>query len=354
MGSRIDKRREQVERLHGLLAESVEAVQSSEDWNRLLDFAGRFHHYSFDNQLLIAVQHDQAFRAGRVTQPLPTYVAGFHTWKALGRSVERGQRGYAILAPVSSRTRLARGADGTTRALDRRDDVGDDAELLRGPVVLRGFTVAHVWDVTQTSGAPIPEPPRPQLLEGVAPNGLAEQLTAFLISREFDVAFVSDADAIGGANGVTDFAARTVRVRADMHGAAQVKTLAHETGHVLLHDPSADPDVTTLGLGHRGRAEVEAESVAYVVTSAYGMDPSAYSLPYVTSWAGTDKPAEVVRTTARRVVNAAQQVLGSLDLEQTTGGQPPGVSRALERRSAEREARSPAVAAARAHEAIAL
>lgn len=325
-----DRRRQQVEQLHELLIESVEAVQSSEDWKKLLDFAGRFHQYSFDNQLLIAVQHEQAYRDGRVSEPSPAYVAGFHTWKTLGRSVDKGQHGYAILAPIASRARLARTADGTTRALGRGEDVADGEELVRGPVTLRNFKVARVFDVTQTSGAPLPDPPHPQLLTGGAPAGLADELTSFLRSREFDVAPVDNADAIGGANGVTDFLARTVRVRSDMDDAARVKTLAHETGHVLLHDPSDNADLTELGVGHRGRAEVEAESVAYVVTSAYGMDPSGYSLPYVAGWAGTDKPADIVRATARRVVGAAQRVLASLELAPAPGGQPPGPTKTVE------------------------
>lgn len=349
MNSPIDRRREKVEQLHALLVESVEAVQSGEDWKRLLDFAGRFHRYSFENQTLIAVQHHQAYRAGRVDEPLPTYVAGFHTWKTVGRSVDKGQRGYAILAPVASRSRLARDRDGAVRTLDRGDDLTDDEELVRGPVALRGFTIAHVWDVAQTSGAPIPEPPRPELLKGDAPARMEERLTAFLIDRGFDVIWVPDADAIAGANGVTDFAARTVSVREDMDDAAQVKTLAHEAGHVLLHDPSKDPNVTALGLGHRGRAEVEAESVAYVVTSACGMKPDGYSLPYVAGWAGTDKPEEIVRATAHRVVSAAQRVLGSLDLEWKSGGAPPGVKQVLDRRAAQQ---SPPAAQARVGEAV--
>jgi hypothetical protein len=330
MSSPNDRRREKLEQLHGLLIESLEAVQSSDDWKRLLDFAGRFHRYSFENQTLIAVQHHHAYQAGRVSEPLPTYVAGFHSWRALGRTVDKGQHGYGILAPVASRTRLARMPDGDTRSLGRGEDLVDDEELVRGPSALRGFKLAYVFDVSQTSGTPIPEPPRPELMKGVAPARMEEQLTTVLIDRGFEVIWAPDADAIGGANGVTDFGARTVSVRDDIDAAARVKTFAHEAGHVLLHDPSNDPDVTALGLRDRGRAEVEAESVAYVVTSACGMDPAAYSLPYVATWAGTDKPAEVVRATARRVIGAAHEVLESLGIEDA-GGQPPGITQALER-----------------------
>jgi antirestriction protein ArdC len=323
-----DRRRDQVERLHGLLTESVEAIQSSDDWKRMLDFAGRFHRYSFDNQLLIAAQHDRAFRAGWVEASEPSFVAGFRTWKALGRSVSKGQRGYGIFAPMASHARLA----SAVAAASREHSPGESEQPARGPLLLHGFTVAHVWDVSQTSGTPIPESSHPELLRGKAPDGLYEQLTALLNGRGFAVSPAVDAAVLGGANGLADFRARTVQVRSDMDAAARVKTLAHETGHVLLHDPSVDTAIDAAASGpvvvHRGRAEVEAESVAYILTAACGMDPASYSLPYVATWAGTRAPAEAVRATARRVIGAAQQVLGSIQVEYSTGGVPPGLAHA--------------------------
>jgi hypothetical protein len=262
---------------------------------------------------------------------MPSYVAGFRTWKALGRSVSKGQRGYAILAPVAARRRLAKDSEGSTRELGPGEKAGKDEQLLRGPRLLRGFTVAHVWDMSQTTGAPAPEPPTPILLRGGAPAGLYDQLVDFLHRRGFTATSVEHAAPLGGANGLTDFHSRTVHVRTDMDDAARVKTLAHETGHVLLHDPALDAGAVESALLHRGRAEVEAESVAYVVTSACGMDPSAYSLPYVASWAGTSAPADLVRDTARRVIGAAQQVLHSIRLDSSTGDKPRGLAQALER-----------------------
>jgi antirestriction protein ArdC len=326
-----ERRPERGEQLHTLLIESVEAIQSSEDWKRLLTFASRFHHYSLDNQLLIAVQHERAYRTGRVPEPLPSYVAGFHTWKTLGRSVNKGQRGYGILAPIASRRPQTPDPDDDAATQRDCEHPADGEEATRSAPTLRGFAVVHVWDISQTSGAPIPEAPEPQLLRGAAPPGMRAQLTELLQQRGFAVCTVPDAAAIGGANGLTDFRTHTVQVRADMDDAAQVKTLAHETGHVLLHDPATSSDLVALATQHRGQAEVEAESVAYIVTSACGMDPSSYSLPYVTSWAGTREPAEVVRATARRVIGAAQHVLHSLDITITPGGRPPAVSHTMER-----------------------
>ena len=118
---------------------------------------------------------------------------------------------------------------------------------------------------------------------------------------------VSSAAAIGGANGLTDFLSREVSIRMDMDDAAQVKTLAHELGHVLLHAPrehAMSTEVAADATLHRGIAEVEAESIALMVGAAHGLDTSSYTVPYVSSWAASvpgKTPVEVVQSTAERV-----------------------------------------------------
>ena len=114
-------------------------------------------------------------------------------------------------------------------------------------------------------------------------------------------------------------------VRLDMSDAARVKTLAHELGHVVLHDP-ANEDVRL----HRGIVEVEAESVALMIGAAHGMDTSAYTVPYVAGWAfsvpDTD-PVEVITTTGERVRKAALAILDRLDTVMVSDGIPPGLNR---------------------------
>ena len=85
---------------------------------------------------------------------------------------------------------------------------------------------AYVWDASQTTGEPIPEPPAPQLLEGQAPAGLWEGLATQVAKAGFELRLVADATEIFGANGLTDYSNRVVSVRSDMDPAAQVKTLA--------------------------------------------------------------------------------------------------------------------------------
>ncbi len=269
--------------LHARLAEQVAALRSGADWRAWLQVARRFHTYSFSNTLLIAAQRPDA-----------TTVAGYRAWQALGRQVDKGERGIGILAPVLRRPRQDR------RSIDpqRPDDPAKPIEADTGepdgrPGRLAGFRVAYVWDVAQTSGRPLPEQPRPQLLAGHAPPGLWESLTGLVTGRGFTV----ERGDCGPANGITDFTARTVRVRGDVDDAQAVKTLAHEAGHVLLHDPADPADlggstVTSAGFC-RGTVEVEAESLAYLVAAAHGLATDDYTFPYVTGWAAgiTGTPA---------------------------------------------------------------
>ena len=119
----------------------------------------------------------------------------------------------------------------------------------------------------------------------------------------------------------------------DMDDAAQVKTLAHELGHVLLHAPRDDvisTDVAADATLHRGVAEVEAESVALMVGAAHGLDTKSYTIPYVSTWATSvpgKSPVEVVQATAERVRATALGILDQLDTPKSGDGNPPGLDR---------------------------
>ncbi|CUR58149.1 Serine/arginine repetitive matrix protein 2 [metagenome] len=321
-------REAKLEALQQKLTESVSALVTGDDWRRALEFATRFRSRSFSNTMLIYVQHYAAHQQGRVPEPMPTYVAGFKQWLSLNRHVLKGQSGYAILAPVTARFASLNPADPSSwRRLGRGEKPGF-GEAVRSRLI--GLKPVHVWDISQTDGEPIPETPRPTLLQGQAPeglwNGLADQITA----HGFELRLVSNAAAIGGANGLTDYMTREVSVRMDMDDAAQVKTLAHELGHVMLHGPGRD-DLTADAAMHRGIAEVEAESVALMVGAAHGLDTRSYTVPYVSSWASSvpgKSPVEVVQSTAERVRGAAVTILDNLDDTALVGdGNPPGLDR---------------------------
>lgn len=324
-------REAKLEALQHQLSESVAALVTGEDWKRALTFAAQFRSRSFNNTMLIYVQHYAAYNEGRVPEPTPTYVAGFHQWRSLGRSVEKGQRGYGILAPVTARFASRNPADATSWHRLARREKPAFGEVVKSKLI--GLKPAHVWDVSQTAGDPIPEIPRPRLLEGEAPAGLWDGLADQITALGFEVRLVSNASAIGGANGLSDFLTREVSIRVDMDDAAQVKTLAHELGHCLLHAPRANlisTEVAADAALHRGIAEVEAESFALMVGAAHGLDTSSYTVPYVSSWAASvpDKaPAEVVQATAERVRKTALDVLDQLDTQKVGDGNPPGLDR---------------------------
>lgn len=262
---------DKISALHDRLIAQIEALVSGADWARFLAVAARFHSYSPNNVWLILIQRPDATR-----------VAGYRTWQRLGRQVNKGAKGIAILAPCVYRR----------RPVDD-DDANENPAIMRA---LRGFTVVHVFDESDTTGEPIADM-APILLEGDAAlwDGLAAQVTGagFTLSR----------GQCAPANGCTDFAKRTVVVADHLGGRQADKTLCHELAHVRLHDASrfrTDRDL----------AEIEAESVAFIVCNALGIDTASYTLPYVALWAGGD--VERVRRTAERVVTTAQTVLAAM------------------------------------------
>ena len=277
---------ERVERLvalHAQLTAAVEDLANSDAWRAMLQVAARLPTYSPSNVLLITVQRPDATR-----------VAGFRTWKSLGRSVCKGEKGIAILAPC-----LYQKAETTPAAQSETAPVTsqDGAELR----VLRGFRIVHVFDVTQTDGDPLPDV-APDLLTGAAPDRLWEQLSTLVRADGFTV----ERGDCRGANGYTRFDDRTVRIRDDVDPAQAVKTLAHELGHIRAGHDARFADAYHRSVDCRGIAEIEAESIAYLITTTAGLDAGGYSVPYVAGWSGGD-PA-LLRSTATFVLATATEI----------------------------------------------
>jgi hypothetical protein len=294
----------------------LDRFRSGEDWTSYLRLLARLHAYSPANLCLITAQHRLAYNQGRVPDPEPSVVAGYRTWKALGRSVERGQSGYAIFAPVT--TAVRRPEPDPAGELEAEGDAAAPAHA-----ALRGFRIAYVWELTQTTGPPLPEPPRPKLLDGRAPAGLEAQVAELVRSRGYAVNLEVDPELLGGANGRTNVATKAVQVRAGLDEAARAKTLLHEAGHVLLHAEGPGQVLP------RATKEVEAESVAFVVAAAHGMDTSDYSFAYVAAWAGPEG-AKAVAATQARVAEAARTLIALSPAPHEAGGRPRGALPALE------------------------
>lgn len=261
------------------ITDGVAALTDAAQWRTLLGTAAKFHRYSLGNLLLIARQRPDA-----------TQVAGFSAWKELGRTVRKGEKGIAILAPFTVKP--------------RDEDLEKDPDAK--PRVL--FRAVYVFDIAQTEGAPLSQPtpvPSPELLAGDGPAGLYEAVAAQITAAGFQL---ERGDCDGGANGYTSWDRMVVRVRADVDDAHAVKTLIHEWAHIRFgHGRSSARDYRA----HRGVCEVEAESVAYILCVAHGLATADYSLPYVAGW--SDGDAKIVKATADGVVRTASAMLDELE-----------------------------------------
>jgi antirestriction protein ArdC len=261
--------------LHAKLATEVDELTKSENWQRMLELAGRFHNYSWRNLILIWSQ-------------LPTFTrcASYKTWQSMGRQVRTGEKGLQILAPVFRPK--------------TEDDPDDQDEQMR----LIGWRIAYTFDVSQTEGEPLPEPVT--RLQGEGPEGLFEGLVVHAEQLGFTV-LTEQPTASPHANGEMDPINKIIRVRPDVDHAQQCKTLAHELAHALLgHGTEEFSD-------SRSRGEIEAESVAYMVCNTAGLDTSGYSLGYVGHWAPEGKHAEEIAKTATRVIGTARKILDRLE-----------------------------------------
>jgi len=266
-----------LEEVHTKLVSAIEALTTGEDWQRMLQVASRFHRYSFCNIALIASQRPDA-----------TQVAGYRTWKSLGRQVKKGEKGIAIFGPCRR----------------KRTEVDEESGEQTTRSYIGGFTVVYVFDISQTEGEELPEV-RAELLDGAGPEGLWDALVA----RVESAGFVVERAECGTANGRTNSLTGTVTVRPDISDAQACKTLAHELAHVLMHRERLAEC--------RGVVEVEAESVAHLVCEACGVVSDGYSFPYVAVWAGGN--SGLVRSTAERVITTAREILDGLGL---TDGKP--------------------------------
>ncbi|ACU53268.1 conserved hypothetical protein [Acidimicrobium ferrooxidans DSM 10331] len=245
------------------LTDGVLALTQSEPWRRYLDVQRRFHRYSPQNVLLIDRQ-----------RPSATLVAGFRQWQRLGRSVRRGEHGIWIVAPMRVRRTTS-------------DDLDEE--------VLAGFRWVCVFDVAQTEGAALPEVAT--RLVGEDPAGVLAKLGGVAHALGFAV---EDHRFEGATNGDCSHEQRRIRLSSEVSPRQRVKTLAHELAHALMHER----------LESRPQAELEAESVAYIVCRALGIDASNFSFGYVASWAGGGAAAvRGIKASCVRIQRASAQIL---------------------------------------------
>jgi antirestriction protein ArdC len=259
--------------LLGELQAGIAELTTSDRWQRFLDVQSRFHRYSFLNTLAIQLQRSDA-----------TQVAGFNTWRRLGRQVRRGENGIAILAPIVRRTRV-------------EDEHGDELVVVGAPST---FRVVHVFDVGQTTGDDLPT--ICERLEGDDLGGAYTRLVAVAHSLSYSV----EEDYLPGeTNGDCTFASRRIRIEVTNSELQQVKSLIHEIAHAMLHENFDD----------RSLAELEAESVAFVVCRALGIESASYTFGYVATWAGGGSEAvAAIKAAGTRIQRTADAILNSADV----------------------------------------
>ena len=279
-------RRETVEQLHEQLAEGIANLDDKDAWQRWLSIASKLHRYSFNNVMLTMLQ-----------KPDATIIAGYRAWQAMGHQVRRGEKAIKILGPVTRKVELVDRLTGEPI----RENNGRPQYVRQ----LVGVRPVSVFDASQVD-PPVESPPKPTLLRGQAPPGLWDSLAELVEAEGFRLARGD----CGGANGLTDYLGREVRVLADVDDAQAVKTLAHELAHVLIRPDPGEPYAGAC----RGRREVEAESVAYVVAAAHHLDTSQYTFNYVAGWAAQAATPEhgieaVIAETGARVIATADTIL---------------------------------------------
>ena len=253
-----------------LLIEQLEAGHS-EALTNYLTAMSRFHQYSFGNVLEIARQ-----------MPTATRVAGFWTWKNLGRSVKAGQKGIRILAPIVGIRR-------------KKDEEAQKDITRQNERTLLGFRNAYVFDVSQTEGADLPD------MHQVSgdPGENVDRLAEFVKSR--GIQFVYNAN-IAPALGMS-YGGR-IAILPGQSKAEEFSTLVHETAHELLHKAERRTATT------KTVRETEAEAIAFVVGKAVGLETGSASANYIQLYHGNAsllaESLEVIQQTASVILAALE------------------------------------------------
>jgi len=280
---REEDRQRKLASLRARLHDEAQALRTPGDWARCLHVAARLPGETFANIVLISSQHPDA-----------TLVRGYQAWHAMGRQVSRNEKGIEIFSAARR-----------TPEREHRDQEPDEHHLSWRDV----DRAAYVWDVSQTSGPAVlasdgvPPP-------GEAPAGLWDAL-CWLARRE---GFAVEREHGCPDDGATMWAARRIRVRPGLSGQAAAWALAHQLGHVLLHNATGYPPGTTTS-GCAGVRRAEADSVAFIVCARHGIT-AGHALPYPAAWAGSDpraQPGAVILAIGERITTAAAHITRHLD-----------------------------------------
>lgn len=287
-------REEQLKEITEKLEQGVAEVFISEKYTEYLNTMAKFHNYSFNNTLLIAMQ-----------KPESTLVAGYQAWqKKFNRQVKRGEKGIQIIAPapVKEKHEIEK-VDPETGEIILGEDGQPETEVVEQ--IVPRFRVTTVFDVSQTTGEPIPEFEVPEL-EGnvlIYDHFMAALQAVSPVPLQFK-------EIEGDAKGYYNFTDKYIGIQSGMSEAQTMKTAVHETAHAAIHDRDqmkADGIVKD-----RLTREVEAESIAYVICSHFGLDTSSYSFSYIASWT-SGKDMKELRDSMDTIRKTSAEMIGQIE-----------------------------------------
>ena len=277
------------------LESGVEELFTSNRYQEFLKTMAKFHNYSFNNTMLIAMQRPDA-----------TLVTSYKNWQSMGRQVMKGEKGITIIAPAPYKKMKEK------EVLDenQRPIMGTDGKpkTEQVEVTVPHFKAVTVFDIAQTSGEPI-QTLAPELL-----TAAVQDFDSFMqaIQKISPVPIRFD-EIDGNANGYYHNADKEIVIKKGLSESQTLKTAIHETVHAKLHDKEIMESLSVEK--DRLTKEVEAESVAYCVCSSFGLDTSDYSFPYIAGWSSSREMKEmkasmdVIRKTAGEMIDQLTEEL---------------------------------------------
>ncbi len=296
-----EEKRQEIEKITKELDEQVGKIFDSDNYKKYLKTMSKFHNYSFNNTLLIALQRPDA-----------SLVAGFNAWKNnFHRNVKRGEKGIKILAPapVKKETEVEM-LDPVTnkRVLDEHGNPKMETVQVTIPL----YKVAYVYDVAQTGGEELPSLGVNELTGKV--DGYKKLIKAI---ESVSPVPVSYENIEGSAKGYYSLQDKKIVVKAGMSESQTLKTLIHELSHSLLDDKDGSKiDVNRDEKTTRSDKEVTAESVSFTVLSFLGVENVGdYSFSYIAGWSsGKDlkelkASMEIIRKTASFIITGIEEKL---------------------------------------------
>ena len=297
--------KQKVQEITDKLEEGLKELFESEKYKTYLSTMSKFHNYSFNNTLLIAMQKPEA-----------TLVAGYKAWqKNFERHVNKGEKAIRILAPAPYKIKEERDKlDPVTGEMMFDENGMPQKEQVE--VTIPAFRAVSVFDVSQTDGKPIPELEAQELLSTV--EGYEDFVQALMNVAPVPIGFE---DIPGDSKGYFHTEEKRIAVQENMSESQTLKTMVHEVAHSMLHNKEINrDDLMEAPAKDRNTKEVEAESVAYTVCQHFGIDTSDYSFGYIVGWSsGKDmkelkSSLDIIRKTSSELITGIEGVLRELQL----------------------------------------